>query len=321
MRTRPRWAAALAIFALGLALGPRALAQPVEGASRKAARVLAEEGLALFDQKDFAAALERFDKADAVASVPTVDLFAARCLTQLGRLLDASARYLDVINAEVVEDSPLAFKAAQVDARRERAALLPRLASIAVVIEGSAEGATVLLDGKEIDPATLSEARPLDPGSHRVEGRKAGVSVAEEVTLAEGETETVRLKLPKLLPPPPPPPPPKPEGPWRTLRTIGIVGMGVGGAGLAVWGVTGGIALAQRGDLEESGCRNGYCPAGVSPGSYPALRATSMIGLYAGLGCAVPGAMIFLLTPTPSKSSARVEPWIGAGSVGVRGAF
>jgi hypothetical protein len=73
--------------------------------------------------------------------------------------------------------------------------------------------------------------------------------------------------------------------------------------------------------LEESGCRDGYCPAGVSPGSYPALRATSMIGLYAGLGCAVPGAMIFLLTPTPSKSSARVEPWIGAGSVGVRGAF
>jgi hypothetical protein len=322
MRTTPRWAA-LAVVALGLALGQAALAQPVEGASRKAAKVLAEEGLALFDNKDYAAALERFDKADAVVSVPTVDLFAARCLAQLGRLMEASARYLDVINADVGDDAPPAFKAAQVEARQERAALLPRLAALAFSIEGGAEGASVVLDGKEVDPATLGEARPLDPGSHRVEGKRAGATVVEEVTLAEGEKKTLTLKLPKPLPPPPKPAPPKPEGPGRTLRTLGIIGMGAGGVGVVVFGVTGSIALAQQGDLEERGCRNGDCPAGVSPGSYPALRGTSIVGLYAGLGLAGTGALLFLLAPSPSKSqsSARIQPWIGAGSAGVRGAF
>ncbi|NUQ74480.1 MAG: tetratricopeptide repeat protein [Polyangiaceae bacterium] len=321
MRTSPPLSALL-IVAFGLALGPSALAQP-EGASRKAARVLAEEGLALYDKKKFAAALERFDKADAVVSVPTVDLFAARCLAQLGRLMEASARYLDVINAEVADDAPQAFKTAQIEAKQERAALLPRLAAIAFAIEGGAEGATITLNGKELDPATFGEVRPLDPGSHRVEGKRAGASVIEEVTLAEGEKRTVTLKLPKPSPPPSTQPPPSKDGSGRWLRTAGIIGMGIGGAGLAVWGVTGGIALMQRSDLEDRGCRGGDCPAGVDAGSYSALRVTSMIGLYSGIGFAGAGTLLFLLAPSPSKSTgaARIEPWVGAGSAGVRGAF
>jgi len=318
--TTPRWAA-LALLALGLTLGPQALAQPADSASRKAARVLAEEGLSLFDQKDYAAALQRFDKADSLMAVPTVDLFAARCLVQLGRLVEASARYLDVINAPLADDAPTAFKTAQSDAQQERAALLPRLAALAVTIEGGAEGATVLLDGEEIDPANLGDARPVDPGTHRVEGKRAGKTAMEEVTLAEGETKAISFKLPK--PPPPPPPPPKPpETSW--MWTAGLIGLGAGGAGLAVWGVTGGIALGQKGTLEENGCSDGRCPAWSKPGSYSGLRVASMVGLYAGIGLAAAGATLFILAPSPSKktsAAARIEPWIGVASGGVRGAF
>jgi hypothetical protein len=318
--TTPRWAA-LALLALGLTLGPQALAQPADSASRKAARVLAEEGLSLFDQKDYAAALQRFDKADSLMAVPTVDLFAARCLVQLGRLVEASARYLDVINTPLADDAPKTFKTAQSDAQQERAALLPRLAALAVTIEGGAEGATVLLDGKELDAASLSDARPVDPGTHRVEGKRAGTTLTEEVTLAEGETKAISFKLPKPRLPPPPPPSP-PETSW--MRTAGLIGLGAGGAGLAVWGVTGGIALAQRGTLEENGCSDGRCPPWSRPGSYSALRVASMVGLYAGIGLAATGATLFILSPSPSNqpgTAARIEPWIGVASGGVRGAF
>jgi hypothetical protein len=318
--TTPRWAA-LALLALGLALAPEALAQPADSASRKAARVMAEEGLSLFDQKDYAAALERFDKADALMAVPTVDLFAARCLVQLGRLVEASARYLEVINASLDEDSPPAFKTAQSEAQQERAALLPRLAALAVTIEGGAEEATVLLDGKEMDPARLSETRPVDPGTHRVEGKRAGATVMEEVTLAEGETKTISFKLPKPVRLPPPPQL-KPPDSW--MRTAGLIGLGAGGAGLAVWGVTGGIALAQNATLKENGCSDGRCPPWSRPGSYSGLRVASMVGLYTGIGLAAAGATLFLLAPSPSpktSAAARIEPWIGVASGGVRGAF
>lgn len=321
--TTPRWAA-LALLALGLTLGPEALAQPADSASRKAARVLAEEGLSLFDQKDYAAALQRFDKADSLMAVPTVDLFAARCLVQLGRLVEASARYLDVINAPLADDAPQTFKTAQTEAQQERAALLPRLAALSFAIDGGAEGATVVLDGKEIEPASLGENRPVDPGTHRVEGKRAGATVIEEVTLAEGEQKTISLKLPKpvRLPPPPQLKPPEPSGSW--MRTAGLIGLGAGGAGLAVWGVTGGIALAQNATLEENGCADGRCPPWSRPGSYSGLRVASMVGLYGGIGLAAVGATFFILAPSPSQktsAAARIEPWIGVASGGVRGAF
>jgi hypothetical protein len=319
--TSPRWAA-LALFTLGIALGPEALAQPAESASRKAARVLAEEGLSLFDQKDYVGALERFNKADSLMDAPTVDVFAARCLVQLGRLVEAAARYQDAINAPLPDDSPQPLKAAQADAKQERAALMPRLPALSLAVEGGADGATLAIDGKAIDPATLREPIPVDPGSHRVEGKRADATVTEQVTLAEGEKKSITLKLPKL------PPPPKtihqPESPGAWMRTAGLIGLGAGGAGLIVWGITGGIALGQRPTLEENGCSNERCPAWSRPGSYSGLRVASMVGLYSGIGLAGIGATLFLLAPSPSKTTpnaARIEPWIGVASGGVRGAF
>lgn len=326
----PRWAAA-ALLALGLALGTEALAQPADSASRKAARVLAEEGLALFDQKDYAAALARFNQANSLLDVPTVDLFAARCLVQLGRLVEASERYLEAINTTLPDDTPPALKAAQktaqAEAQQERDALIPRLAALTLAIDGGPEGASVALDEKEIDLAGIGEARPVDPGKHRVEGKRAGSTITEEVTLAEGEKKTITLKLPKPAPLPPPPQLPikEPESSGSWMRTAGIIGLGAGGAGLVLFGLTGGIALSQNATLEENGCSDGRCPAWSRPGSYSGLRVASMVGLYAGIGLAGVGATLFLLAPSPSSNKtpagARIEPWIGVASGGVRGAF
>lgn len=335
----PRWAAA-ALLALNLALGPEALAQQAESASRKAARVLAEEGLALFDQKDYAAALERFNQANTLLDVPTVDLFAARCLVELGRLVEASERYLEAINTPLAADAPQPLKDAQSEAQNERARLLPRLAALALTVEGGTEGATILLDGKPIEPSSAEQDRPVDPGTHRVEGKRAGATVTEEVTLAEGEKKTITLKLPMPTPPPPPFKEPESSGSW--MRTAGIIGLGAGGAGLALWGITGGIALSQQSTLEENGCSNGRCPAWSKPGSYSGLRVASMVGLYSGLGLAAAGAVLVIAAPRPSKntnSNARtstststntknarsgrawIEPWIGVAAGGVRGEF
>jgi hypothetical protein len=327
----------LCLLALGLLTAAPAYAQP-DATSRKAARLLAEEGLALYDRKEFAAALQQFDKADVLMTVPTVDLYAARCLAELGRLTEAAARYLEVIQVKLDDAAPPAFKTAIEDAQRERAALLPRVPTVAIVVEGGPEGAAVVLDGLPIPPGAMGDKHLVDPGNHRVEAKRDGASVVEEFSLKEGESTSITLKLPKPARPPPPPPfVPEQEPGGGTLRTLGWVSVGVGGVGLALWGVTGGIALAQRGRFENRGCNldEDRCPAGVPTGGYQALRLTATLGFWSGIGLATAGTVLLIASPSSKTSTARqaepgaaprakgpqITPWIGVASAGVSGAF
>jgi hypothetical protein len=337
MRQRLR-GAILCLLAVGLLTAAPAYAQP-DATSRKAARLLAEEGLALYDRKEFEKALAQLDKADALLTVPTVDLYAARCLAELGRLTEAAARYLEVIEVKLDDAAPPAFKTAIEDAQRERAALLPRVPTVAIVVEGGPEGATVVLDGLPIPPGAVGDKHLVDPGNHRVEAKRDGASAVEEFSIKEGESTSITLNLPKPAQPPPPPPPfvpdQKPGG--GVLRTLGWVSVGAGGVGLALWGVTGGIALAQRGRFENRGCDldEDRCPAGVRTDGYQALRLTATIGFWSGIGLATAGTVLLIASPSPKTSNARpaepgaaprakgpqITPWIGVASAGVSGAF
>jgi hypothetical protein len=292
-----------------------ALAQSPDPSTRKAARILAEEGLALFDRKEYAAALEKFDQADAILSAPTVDLFAARCLAALGRLVAAEARYRDVAAAPIEEDAPRAFRDAVAEGERERSALLPRIPSIAIAVKGGRGEVVVLLDDKEVPPAALREPRRVDPGDHKVEARSGADSAVKELSLKEGERASVELALP--VPPPPrpePPPQPPPVDTGRTQRALGGISMALGAAGMAVWGVTGALALRENGALTEQGCAEGRCPHGTETGSYRALRTTSTVGFWAGVGGLALGTVLLLTAPGPEqpRRGATMAVWVVA---------
>jgi len=301
----------ISLAAALLASAAPALAQAPDAATRKAARILAEEGLAHYDRGEHGAALDKLEKADALVSAPTVDLFAARCLVKLGRLADASARYLEVTRATLEGDAPAAFKDAQAEARQELEALAPRVPSIRIAIEGSARAVRVLLDGKDIPPGQIGDLRPVDPGSHRVEAMSGDAKATRDIELKEGESTVVVLRLAAPAAPAPRPRPAPDPDTGGTQRTLGWIGLGVGALGMATWGVAGALAFAKQGSLVDEGCGEAGCPIGVDPGAYDPLRLTSTIGFWSGLVGLGAGAALLLTAPraTPAPATARVAPW------------
>src|SRR5689334_15189282 len=124
--TRLSFALTVACF---LAAARPALAQdaPIEDATRTRARALGEEGNSLYDKGDYESALDRYERAAALVNVPTLGLKSARCLAKLGKLIEASERYLAVSRVMLAPDAKDVHKQAVVYAGDERDKLLSRL--------------------------------------------------------------------------------------------------------------------------------------------------------------------------------------------------
>ena len=313
----------LLLVALLVCVSAPSSAQPVDPQIRSAARKLGVEGIQLFDRGDYAAALDKFDRANALVPAPTLGVRAARCLAKLGRLVEASERYLEVIRSEIPAGSQWVHRRAQKDAEKERKELLPLIPSLEIVVSGpTGDGITVLLDGRELPPELVGVSSPTDPGDHEVRARRADVTVSEKVTVAEAASARVELKLPPLPPLPPPPPPPEPGFDWQAWTWVAV---GVGAGGLVAFGINGAIAVAQESDLEER------CPARVCPPDahgaadvYDATRAATTVGLVVGGVGLVAAATLLLLAPDDDSEATPaddVTAWIAPGGAGVRGRF
>jgi tetratricopeptide (TPR) repeat protein len=188
--------AVLPAFLLALLTAPVALAQPASEDARAKARVIGEEGLSFYDQGMFIDALDRFERADALLKAPTLGLMAARALEKLGRLVEASERYLAVTRLNLDAKASDVWKQAVVTAGKEREALLPKIPTIEIALEGQgAEGASVRIDGRPVPRAIIGIKTPIDPGVHRIEARGTGTAAAERVSLSEGQASRIVLTL------------------------------------------------------------------------------------------------------------------------------
>jgi hypothetical protein len=329
-----RWLAALLSGSLLLAPAALARAQSADEATRDKARQLAQEALDLFDGGKFAQALDRFNAADALVHVPTMQLMAARSLVKLGRLVEALERYDTASRATVDDGASDALRTAVADATRERDALAPRLAAVVLSLDltpGSTVKAEVTFDGRPVPLELLGQKRSVDPGSHTIEAVQGTVRKSSTIVLKEGESVPLRLDL---RADPPRVEPPRVEGPRAgpgpqssPLRAVGFVTAGAGLVGLAAGAVVGGLAIAKKGELDsgEKGCPEGHCgPMRVNEvGAYNDLRTLSGAALVAGGVALAGGAALILFAPKARspKTSLRLAPWIGAGSFGLRGDF
>jgi hypothetical protein len=114
-------------------------------------------------------------------------------------------------------------------------------------------------------------------------------------------------------------------GPGR--RAGAAVAFGLGGAGLVVGAVMGGLALHQRSSLDAQCPTKSNCPASAQ-GTIDSMNHLAS-GSTIGFGVLVAGAglgAVLLLTGTGGAKAAPARgatatPWIGPGSLGVRGAF
>jgi hypothetical protein len=184
----------LAICGVLLGVSSPARAQQADDASRSTARAIGTAGVEAFQHGDYAAADAKLEKAYHVLRVPSLGLWSARALAKLGRLVAASERYRETMQLDVSEGNTAIQKQAQADASSDLDALIPRIPSVVIQLDGVQPGEFALsVDGRPVSSALVGERRPVDPGKHVLEAHQGDRRATAEVALAEGETKTVAL--------------------------------------------------------------------------------------------------------------------------------
>jgi hypothetical protein len=280
-----------------------ATAEPSPDA-RRTARQLADEGANAYAERDYARALGLFERAHELVPAPTIALFQARTLAQLGRLSDARAAYLRLADTELPADAPAPFRTAVENARTELALLERRIPRLRIVLTGDTrDDAVVFLDERPLAAPVLRGWVLVDPGPHSLRLRTArGFGKPTRVTLAEGQAEQVRLESS--------PPARDPR------RTWGYVAIGVGGAGLSL-GVSAGLVALDAHDDAERGCPGNRCVPGTSGadavGRFRAWRTVSTVGYVLG-GVGLGAGLALVLTSNRDRNTqvAIVPTWGGA---------
>jgi hypothetical protein len=275
----------------------------------------------------------------------------ARARTGQGRLVEAYEIYRKVIRDGVEADKPEPFKRALADAKQEVKAVEPRLAWVSVNVVGAhPTEVEVSLNGAVIPSAALGAQRPVDPGTLHAKATADGYRPAEaEVQLAEGEhLPAIELRMVAL---------PKPEPVAVTVndrqpimtanggepgffsqRSLGYIGIGLGGAGILVGGITGILAYERHHDLINTPCRlleGNHC--WVSDNSAQARQAATdkqtqmrhfataaTVSFIAGGALAATGLLLLVTAGDgggPQGSGQSILPYVGLGTIGAVGSF
>jgi hypothetical protein len=318
-RPRASRLCAAAVLSAALVLSQVARAEEGGAETRAAARELSVQGSELYEQGNFEQAYERFSRSYQLVQAPTVGLSAARSLLKLGRLVEASERFLDVQRQPLAEGAPPEHQKARADATLERQALLPRIPVLRVVLDGAdPSDVSITLNGEPLPAPLLGVGRPVNPGTLAVKGTRGAEVVALNLELAEGETRDVTLAFKPLAPQPlvvTPPisgvPAPRPERsePGAGQRTFAYIALGAGGAGLVVGSVFGLAGLTKKSDLEAA-CPDRSCPPSEFErlDSYETQRTVSIVGFTVGTVFAAAGVALLLTAPSAAPAQAGAAP-------------
>ncbi|AUX22134.1 hypothetical protein SOCEGT47_026350 [Sorangium cellulosum] len=184
-----RWACALAIaLSLGLVGGSRPAFAQAD------AEALLDEGKKLMKKGKLAEACPRLEESYALSPRSATLLALASCHEKQGKLATAWAEYIDLGAAARKEGN----KRLEADAKARGARLerrLPRL-TLSVPRAAAVEGLEVTLDGAPIDRSAWGQARPVDPGAHKVSASAPGRKRWEaSVSIKRGERKAVRVPV------------------------------------------------------------------------------------------------------------------------------
>lgn len=156
--------------------------------AKSRAKVLLNEGSALYELGDIAGALEKFQEAHATYASPKIWFNIGQANRDLGRLADALAAFEKfLVGAHDASPTTLA------DARKAVAELKPRLGRVR--IECQTPGAEVSIDGKAEGRAPLLDPIWVMPGRHQITALAADTSLAAQtVSVAAGTESLVDIK-------------------------------------------------------------------------------------------------------------------------------
>jgi hypothetical protein len=225
----------------------------------------------------------------------------AECEAKRGRTATAVELYDDYLSqfARLSADKQKQQGHRKEIAQEQRTALAPQVALLTILLAPDAvPGTTVTRNGRDVAPAAIGLALPVDPGEQLLTVTEPG-RPPFDVRVTVGPRQKKLLTLPR--------PPP---APFFTPRVIGaVVAGGVGAVGLLVGVVTGGLTLAKKSTINAH-CNFPGDPYGCDPTGLAAttsaktLSVASTVGfVIGGVGLAT-GAVVFFTDPNrnpPSK--------------------
>jgi hypothetical protein len=323
--SRPVLASLLLACAL-TAWAPLAHAQAREPSAEdlESARELYKEGKELRQKGDLRGALERFKAAHGYGQTPVTGIELGKTHMQLGELVEAREVFLSIARLKVASDETEKSAAAREEAANLAEQIRTRIPTVVVKVSGVRPDATpqITVDGAPTPVVGLSTMRKINPGEHAIVVRASGREEKRSVTVGESETKEIEVAVtdasPKIeggSPPPPDTASARESGP--SIHVTTWIGLGLAGAGLAVGGVAGILALGKSSSVKDA-CVGLHCPASakhdVNGGRTDATVST--VGfIAAGAGLALAAVGYFVL------SSHGVRVAITPTGNGVHGTF
>lgn len=300
-------AIALTIAVVLLLLSGSAAAQPDPRQKFSDARTF-------YDRGDYAGALALFRQIHEQSGSPNAHLYVARSLRELGRLPEAYR----AMEAAYREAATKAKGEAKYALTRDAAAaeltlLADRVARLIVVLDDSAQGATVMVDGTPFDQLGVVVARVAKP-TNVVASLPDRASVTRDVTLATGQLSVVTLAFPRREATAP-----QPQEPSVSLMTLGFVTGGIGLAGAAVF-VGAGLASQQRYDRVAEACGGVQCTSLEQAGVIDEgqrLELAANIGLGIGIAGVVTGVTLIAVGAASQEPGPPVTAWLTPDGGGV----
>ena len=355
---------------------------------KSASEALLKQCREALEKEDYPPALEACTKAEKIYPETTKPVlllvYLARACKGSGKIIRAIDAYSRAANRQVPSDAHQRVRDAHAEAVKELESIRDQVAKLSVVVKPHVSNVTVRLDEAEAFADVLFDA---DPGKHVITVKAEGYKDAQtNVDLQPGKSKVVDVLLekedpcklkpdlpacvaarckanpdlpmcqadpckenpqdPKCKPPPPPSPPPPTT--TSSQRTLGWLGVGLGGASLIAGGIFGGIALGNKSTAES------LCTLGPDPNDptkklctfsqddaksgkvaqYNSANTTyKTMGTISGITLGVGGALvitgvIFIATApsgseTSSKPPAKVRwaPVVTAHSLGISGTF
>jgi len=336
VRTRNTAIAAVFLVLPALSALPESVAnaQPATAQSPspqdvQAAKDHFEKGSNAFKANNFAEALTEFKASYGKVASPNSHLYIARCMRELGQLVDAYLEFEKV----TAEAQTAGEKYAQTGetAKVEHDELKAKIALVSVNVTTPEVGATLTIGGKEVPQDRWGQPFPAMPGSVDVRLEAPGKPAAtQSVTAGAGESKDATLAFA--------------TGPtdggdggdsgsgsggskMSGMRIGAFAAAGVGVAGFVTFAVAGSMSNSTFDKLKEN-CGNSPCPpafAGdVDKGK--TQQTVANVGLIIGAVGVAAGATLFVLSlrKKPAADADAAPPtalMIGPGSLGVRGSF
>ena len=296
-----------------------ALAEPTPE-DKATARTLVKSGRVKKRRGDLDGALADFQAAHEIMGVPTTGFELGKAQAAAGRLVEALDTLLAVARSEKRPREPLAFRNARDDAKKLAQELEADVPSLLISLGGgSADGATVTIDGREQKAAAVGAPIKVNPGERMVEATAVdGVRASQTVTLARGDNKELTLVLePAAVDVPTV----SDSGDGTTINPMVWAGFGVGAAGLTVGAITGSIAIAKFGDVAPQ-CPEGRCPPDVHDDvdSGTTLGTVSTIAFIVG-GVGVAVGVVGLFFPLSDEGDETVSVRLSPGGVSFGGVW